>query len=71
MRIAVSYTPYFVKQLKRLPYNLREEAIEKIELFKDPKNHKMLRVHKLHGYLADQYSFSVNYHFRIVFEYLL
>ena len=45
------------------------EVLEKIELFKAPENHEALKVHKLKGKFSDCYSFSVNYKFRIVFEY--
>lgn len=48
---------------------LIEEALEKIELFRDPKNHVNLKVHKLKGRLNEGYSFSVNYKTRIVFTY--
>ena len=64
----VFYSPTFLRQLKALEPTLKEEAIEKIELFKDPANHRRLRVHKLKGLLVDRYSFSVNYHIRIVFS---
>ena len=47
--------------MNRLDADLREEAIEKINLLKDIKNHRLLRVHKLHGPLSDWFSFSVNY----------
>lgn len=66
----VSYTPSFVRMLKSLPQALIEEALEKIQLFRDPRNHKQLRVHKLSGRLRGRYSFSVNYKIRIVFNYL-
>jgi len=56
--------------MNRLDADLREEAIEKINLLKDIKNHRLLRVHKLHGPLSDWFSFSVNYKARIVFEYV-
>jgi len=66
----VSYTPNFVRQFKVLDRALQQEILEKIRLFKDRKNHSMLKVHKLHGRLVGRYSFSVNYRFRIVFSYL-
>ena len=47
-----------------------EEVEEKIELLKDKENHKLLKIHKLHGRLAKWYSFSVNYRIRIIFSYL-
>ena len=66
----VSYTPSFLRVFKTLPQALQEEAIEKIDLFQDPKNHPGLKVHKLKGKLSGRYSFSVNYQTRIVFCYL-
>ena len=66
----VFYTHNFIKKLNSLPFDLQGEIVEKISLFKDRKNHKNLRVHKLHGSLADRFSFYVNYKVRIVFQYL-
>ncbi|MDP3996156.1 MAG: type II toxin-antitoxin system RelE/ParE family toxin [bacterium] len=67
--IKIGYKPSFVRQFKRLESDLQEEIITKIELFKDRANHKILKVHKLKGALKDFHSFSVNYKFRIVFEF--
>lgn len=68
--ITVSYTPSFLKQLRSLPEELQEEALEKIEFFKDVKNHKMLKAHKLKGRLRGRYAFAVNYRLRIVFQFI-
>ncbi|MBU1126539.1 MAG: type II toxin-antitoxin system mRNA interferase toxin, RelE/StbE family [Patescibacteria group bacterium] len=53
-----------------MPPELKEEAMEKIELLRDVKNHKQIKVHKLGGRLKGRYSFSVNFKTRIVFRYL-
>lgn len=66
----IFYTPEFLRSLKKLPHKLQEEAIEKIDLFRDPLSHKNLKVHKLKGMLRGRYSFSVNYKTRIVFRYV-
>lgn len=66
----VAFTPSFLRQVKRVDKGLQNEVAEKIELFKNPQNHKMLRVHKLKGPFSGCYSFSVNYKIRIVFEYI-
>ena len=66
----VYFLPIFVRQFNQLDPKLQLEAIEKIELFKDKKNYKQLKVHRLRGRLAGRYSFSVNYKTRIVFSYL-
>ena len=68
--MVVLFTPSFLRQLKSLEITLQEEVIEKVELFKDIKNHRELKVHKLKGRLKGRWSFSVNYHFRIVFSYI-
>ena len=52
-----------------LDEDLQDRVLEKIEEFKDKKNHKNLEVHKLHGPLKSLYSFSVNRKYRIVFQY--
>lgn len=66
----IAYTASFLKMLDKLELNLQNEVIEKTELFKDRKNHKSLKVHKLHGRFAGSYSFYVNYKIRIAFDYL-
>ena len=67
--IQVSFKPSFVKQMNKLDKELVEEVFEKIELFKNNLNHRLLKVHKLHGKLSGRYSFSVNYKCRIIFIY--
>ncbi len=63
----VAFAPQFRKQFKKLPHALQEEALEKIELFRDSDTHPSLRVHKLKGVLEGRWSFSVNYRYRIIF----
>ena len=63
----ISYKATFVRQYNKLDESLQEEVLEKIELFKNKENHTSLKVHKLHGRLKENFSFSVNYKFRIVF----
>ncbi len=67
--IEISYKPSFVRCVKGLEDRLREEVLEKIELFRHEENHASLKVHKLRGPLSGKWSFSVNYDYRIVFAY--
>lgn len=60
----------FIRQFNKLENDLQEEVLEKIDVFKNTDNYKILKVHKLKGKLNDEYSFSINYRFRIVFNYL-
>jgi addiction module RelE/StbE family toxin len=69
MSIQIIYRPKFVRQYKKMDDRIKTDIREKIKLFQNTENQKSLRVHKLHGELADFYSFSVTYNFRIVFEY--
>lgn len=66
----VYFLPIFIRHFNKLEPELQEEAIEKIELFRNKRNHTQLKVHKLYGRLANRYSFSVNYKTRIVFTYI-
>ena len=65
----VVYAPSFVRGYAKLEIELKEEIKEKIALFTNPAHHEKLKVHKLKGHLKGRFSFSVNYHIRIVFRY--
>jgi mRNA-degrading endonuclease YafQ of YafQ-DinJ toxin-antitoxin module len=67
--MTISFKPSFVREFKKLPAELQEEALERIDLFRKVENHQKLKVHKLKGRLSDFYSFSVTYSHRIVFSY--
>lgn len=68
--IEIVYSPFFVRKFNKLENGLQEDVLQKIDLFKNKKNHKMLDVHKLHGKFKDYFGFSVNYKFRIVFRHV-
>lgn len=67
--LEVLYTPNFVRQHKKLLPALQQEVKEKIALFKEDPTHTYLKTHKLQGKLKGFWSFSVNYEYRIIFEY--
>ena len=66
----LGYKASFVRQLKTLPCALQAEALVRIKEFKNPKNHARLHVHPLKGKLRGFFSFSVNYRYRIVFQWI-
>lgn len=68
--IQLQYTPKFLRQMSKLEPDLQKEAFSKVELSKNKNNHRMLDVHKLKGKLLGSCAFSVNYKYRIVFDYL-
>ena len=64
----ISYSPAFFKALKKFPksqlrFLARQETIFKQDIF-DPR----LKTHKLKGELKNYYSFSISYHWRVVFH---
>lgn len=65
----VLYKPTFVRQYKKLSPELQTEIKEKIQLFQEDPTHTFLKTHKLKGKLKNYYSFSVNYEYRIIFQY--
>lgn len=69
MMYRISFKPSFIRRAKRLGKEVFEEVVKRIELLKDQNNHATLRVHKLHGELANHYSFSVNFDIRIIFKF--
>lgn len=68
--IGIEYAPAFLRQFKKLPIPIQEEAQEKIALFKHRSNHHRLGVHKLKGKLRGKLGFSVNFRDRIVFKWI-
>jgi len=65
--INIVYSPYFVKNFRKLPAAIQKTAIAKEKLFKKNIFAPSLITHKLKGELAGYYAFSVNYHYRILF----
>jgi len=63
----ILYKPTFIRQYGKLDTELKNEILEKLELFKNKDSHKSLNLHKLNGKLKDFYSFSINYKIRVVF----
>lgn len=66
--IRILYTAGFVRDYKKLPLTLQEEASVRIEMFRVNPRNPLLRLHKLKGPLRGYMSFSVNYRYRIVVE---
>lgn len=68
--ITVGFTPEFFRRLKKLTPQLQENAFEKIEAFRNRKNHQRLEVHKLHGKYREFFGFSIDRKNRIMFEWV-
>lgn len=66
-KFVITYSPYFVKNFRKLPLSIQRATIVKEKLFKRNLYAPSLNTHKLKGELAGYYAFSVNYHYRILF----
>ena len=66
----IHYSSHFIRAAKKLPSDLQTKAIEREKIFGincfDPR----LDTHKLSGKLKNLWSFSVDYHNRILFDFL-
>ncbi len=65
----VVFSVRFVKQLAKADTALVELVYAAVEEFRDVRNHKSLKVHKLKGTLKNVYAFSVTYKVRVLFYY--
>lgn len=65
----ITYHNHFQKALKKTPWYILELFEEKQKLFQKDPFHPSLKTHKLSGTLSKQYSFSINYAYRVLFEF--
>lgn len=66
----VKFSPLFLKKLKKLEKDLQDDVIQQVEIFKKNPQTPALKTHKLKGRLQGIHRFSVNYQYRILFEYI-
>lgn len=65
----VLYTSRFKHEAKKVPRNLHKITEEQVDLFKNDPFHPHLKTHKLSGRLKEFWSFSIDYRYRIIFEF--
>ncbi len=65
----IRYTKKFEHEYRKLPLKIKIKAENKENLFR--KNHfsTILKIHKLSGGLGDLWAFSIDYKYRIIFEF--
>ena len=63
----VYYTSTFHKAFIQLPHSIQKRALQKIAIFLTDCFSPSLRTHKLKGKFQHQWSFSIDYRYRIVF----
>jgi len=60
----------FIKSYKSLPIKVKKFAQKKEEIFKQNPHDSKLKTHKLKGKLSDNWAFSINYSYRILFRFI-
>lgn len=66
----VFYTSRFEREAKKVPRHLRKTVEQRVETFKQNPFDSRLKTHKLTGALKEFWSFSIDYHYRIIFEFV-
>ncbi len=65
----IIYSPKFVRKYKRLPDNIKDKAEKAEHIFRINPFNSALKTHKLTGKFKNFYSFSIDYKYRIIFEF--
>jgi len=65
----IIYSSHFAKAFKELPKNVKKQAIKGEKVFRANCFDPSLKTHKLKGKLKEYWSFSINYSYRILFEF--
>ena len=65
----IYYHPQFAKSYKFLDEKIKSKAENKEKIFRENSFHFSLKTHKLKGKLKNQWSFSVDDKYRILFEF--
>lgn len=63
-------TSHFDRRYKKLPSLIKKKAVEREKIFiKNPFDPR-LDTHKLHGKKKEEWSYSIDYHYRISFIFI-
>lgn len=64
----LEYTPNFAKNLRKLPVPIISKLLKKEGLIRTDPFSPILKTHKLSGKLANYWSLSIDYQYRVVFR---
>lgn len=66
--VDIEYSSEFIRKYKKLEPSQKDEVRDRLDEFRNPKNHLKLKVHALRGSMKGLCAFSLNYSDRIVFQ---
>ena len=67
--MVIYHSEHFNRAYKKLPDEIKTKAEKREQLFRADPFYSLLNTHKLHGKLKDQWSFSVDDRYRVLFEF--
>ncbi len=65
----IIYSPQFEKEYKCLPEIIKKKAEKKEKIFRNNPFDSRLKTHKLSGRFSEFWSFSIDFRYRIIFEF--
>ena len=65
----ILYYSKFPREFKKLPSEIKQLSAEREKIFRENPFDSRLKTHKLSGELKGFWSFSVDYSYRIIFEF--
>lgn len=66
----IYYSSKFEKEYRKLPKKVKISAEKKEKLFRKDPFSPALKTHKLTGRLKDFWAFSIDFQYRIIFEFI-
>lgn len=65
----IYYSTKFAKEYRKLPLKVKISAEKKEKIFRKNPHESSLKTHKLTGKFKGYWAFSVDYQYRIIFEF--
>lgn len=65
----IIYSPQFEREYRNLSNVIKGKTEKREKIFRANPFDKRLKTHKLEGRLAELWSFSIDYRYRIIFEF--
>ncbi len=62
------YTAKFLRSLRKMDEEVKNDVITAVEAFKKKQNHKRLNLRKLQGRMKKYHAFSANFYYRVVIK---
>ena len=65
----IYYSKLFLKNYKKLPGQVKSKFDKQVKIFQANPFNSKLKTHPLIGILRGKYSFSIDYHYRVMFRF--